>query len=167
MAKRSAWIEPVSLIAMVPVALWSCPMVTSVSVTARPAVLAGDESSPVFLAESVVLPLALPQPVASTSARTSVAFERNEERDGDRCVCLTMTILLGPRARDVNSARRTKDCPARERARRSTVVDEAHQAALDVSSLFTNGGTLVNRSPALSEQPAACRAEVRRARSPR
>src|SRR4051812_36143637 len=34
MARRSAWIEPVSLMAMVPVALWSCPTVTTLSVTA-------------------------------------------------------------------------------------------------------------------------------------
>ena len=39
MASRSAWIEPVSLIAMVPVALCSWPTVTSVSVTASPVLL--------------------------------------------------------------------------------------------------------------------------------
>src|SRR4051812_14490166 len=38
MARRSAWIDPVSLIAMVPVALCSWPTVTSESVTARPVV---------------------------------------------------------------------------------------------------------------------------------
>src|SRR3954453_11726947 len=34
MARRSAWIEPVSLIAIVPVALCNCPTVTTLSVTA-------------------------------------------------------------------------------------------------------------------------------------
>jgi hypothetical protein len=38
MARRSAWIEPVSLMAIVPVALCSCPTMTSVSVTASPVV---------------------------------------------------------------------------------------------------------------------------------
>ena len=39
MASRSAWIDPVSLMAIVPVALCSWPTVTSVSVTARPVLL--------------------------------------------------------------------------------------------------------------------------------
>jgi hypothetical protein len=38
-ARRSAWIEPVSLIAMVPVAECSWPTMTSLSVTASPVVL--------------------------------------------------------------------------------------------------------------------------------
>jgi hypothetical protein len=39
MASCSAWIEPVSEMAMVPVAEWSWPTTTSVSVMARPVVL--------------------------------------------------------------------------------------------------------------------------------
>ena len=62
-ANRSAWIEPVSLMAIVPVALCNWPTVTSVSVMAMdPPAAAGPLS--VGLAATVSeLPLALLQPI--------------------------------------------------------------------------------------------------------
>ena len=46
MASFSAWIDPVSEIAIVPVAECRMPTVTSVSVTARPVVLTADVAGP-------------------------------------------------------------------------------------------------------------------------
>src|SRR3989338_10994286 len=83
MDRRSAWIEPVSERAMVPVAECSWPTVTSVSVTARPVVLTSARA--IWLNTLAA---------SSESAAAPNASRRGRKRVGESMVMLLWVVFL-------------------------------------------------------------------------